>query len=261
MNKQIHFLFSFIFLSMLSITASSLTFASDKEKEKRWAEQISDALLDGDAIHLNDGTANFLAIDTRADDPKDVGVIVIHGIGIHPDWPTIVQPLRVQLAADGWNTLSLQMPILNNDASAEDYKPLMKEVPARIDAGIRYMYKHGAKKIVLIAHSLGAEMTNYYLAHKKVYQEAQTETPIIGYIGIGMNTGNEDFLKKITIPVFDLYGEKDLPGVLSSVSSRAKAASHNKNYSQKKIAGANHFFEDQDDDLVKAVEAALVNFK
>ena len=252
-----------IFISLLALFAlsfSTICSATDREKEKRWASQIADSLLDGEAVYLNDGQADFLAIDTRADDPKDIGVIVIHGIGIHPDWETIVQPLRVQLAADGWNTLSLQMPILGNDAIGKDYEPLMKEVPARIDAGIRQLVKAGSTKVVLVAHSMGSRMANYYLTHKKVYQEAQTETPIIGYVGIGMNVGNEDYLGKIKIPVLDLYGEKDLPGVLASAPQRAKAAKQNKNYSQQKVIGASHFFEDKDDELVEAVKKALKGF-
>jgi len=259
MNIFTHPAIATTILSTLLMTMTLVTHASDLEKEKRWAEDISDSLLDGEAIELNDGTSNFLAIDTRADEPKNVGVIVIHGIGIHPDWPTVIQPLRVQLASQGWNTLSLQMPILSNDAKPEEYEPLMKEVPARIDAGIRYMFKQGAKKIVIIAHSMGAKMTSYYLAHKKIYREAQTETPIIGYIGIGMDRGNEEYIKQIKLPVLDLYGEKDLAQVLSSADSRAKAGASNKQYSQKKVAGANHFFEDQDDDLVKVATEFLQN--
>ncbi len=247
-----------LFLALL--LSNTTVFASDLQKEKRWAEQISDSLLDGEAVELNDGSNDFLAIDTRADDPKDVAVIVIHGIGIHPDWETVVQPLRVQLAANGWNTLSLQMPVLANDAEGKDYEPLMKEVPARIDSGIRHLAKEGAKRIVIVAHSMGARMANYYLAHKKVYKEAQTETPIIAYVGIGMNTNNERFIEKIKIPMLDLYGEKDLEGVLKSIDSRKKAGSHNKGYQQQQVAGANHFFEGQDDDLVSAVMTALKTF-
>jgi len=248
-------------LITLALTTSNACFASDLEKEKRWAEQISDSLLDGDATYLNDGKTEFLAIDTRADEPKDTGIIIIHGIGIHPDWETVIQPLRVQLASNGWNTLSLQMPILGNDATGKDYDPLMKEVPPRIDAGIRQMAQNGSKKVIIVAHSMGARMANYYLSNKKVFQEAQTETPIVAYIGIGMNKGNTDYLKKISIPVLDLYGEKDLPGVLASAPLRKKAAENNKSYKQQMVAGASHFFEGKDDDLVKAVTDALVGFK
>lgn len=242
-------------LSLVVITTPAI--ASDLAKEKRWAEQVTDSLLDGEAIMLNDGSNDFLAIDTRAEEAKDTGIIVIHGIGIHPDWETVIRPLRVQLAESGWNTLSLQMPILGNEAKSKDYEPLMKEVPARIDAGIRQLAQEGAKRIVIVAHSMGSRMTNYYLAHKKRYYEAQTDTPIVAYIAIGMNAGNTKYLRKIKMPVIDIFGEKDLPGVIESAPKRAFAAGHNKKYSQVKIKGANHFFEGQDDDLVEAVKAAI----
>jgi len=252
---------SFI-ISLLSliVLVSNTSFASDLDKEKRWADQIIDSLLDGDAIYLNDGKSNFLAIETLADNPKDTGIIIIHGIGIHPDWETVIQPLRVQLAANGWNTLSLQMPILGNDATGKDYEPLMKEVPPRIDAGIRQLAKTGAKKVIIVAHSLGARMTNFYLARKKVYQDAQSQTPIVAYVSIGMNTSNSNDFEKIKIPVFDLLGSDDLPGVLASAPKRAKTSKDNKNYRQRIIAGASHFFEDKDDELVKAVSDAINSF-
>lgn len=236
---------------------SQFALATDKAKEKRWADQISDSLVDGEAITLSDGKIDFLAIDTRAEEPSDIGVIVIHGIGAHPDWAEVVQPLRVELAAIGWNTLSLQMPILDNDAKGRDYIPLMKEVPARIDAGIRQMASEGAKRIVIVAHSMGSQMANYYLANKKLYKEAQTQTPIVSYVGIGMNTGNTKYLKKIKLPVLDLYGKKDLEGVLDSAPMRASASAHNKKYKQKVVKGADHFFVDKEEELLNAVVEVL----
>jgi len=53
-----------LFLALL--LSNTAVFASDLEKEKRWAEQISDSLLDGEAIELNDGTSDFLALYARA---------------------------------------------------------------------------------------------------------------------------------------------------------------------------------------------------
>jgi dienelactone hydrolase len=252
-----------ILLFLIVTFTHTVALATDKEKEKRWADQISDSLVDGEAIKLSDGKNDFLAIDTRAETqevPNNTGVIILHGIGIHPDWETVIQPLRVQLAEQGWNTLSLQMPVLDNDAKARDYQPLMKEVPARIDAGIRQMAKEGAKKVIIIAHSMGAQMANYYLAHKKTYREAQTDTPIVAYISIGMGAGNTKFLKKIKLPMLDLYGTDDLPAVKDSAPMRATASSHNKNYKQKVVKGANHFFEGKDDKLVEVVKEALLSF-
>ena len=254
-----HFV-TFFLLCLYSLFSFQVANASDLEKEKRWAEQISDSLLDGEAIQLNNGIHDFLAIETQAEDAKDLGVIVLHGIGIHPDWPAVIQPLRVELAEAGWNTLSLQLPILKNEADGKDYEPLMSQVPARIDAGIRHLAKQGNKKIAIVAHSMGARMASYYLSKKKIYQEAQTETPIVAYISIGMGTDEKNYLGKVTIPVFDILGENDLPDVLASAPKRAISSSENKAYKQIEIARANHFFDDQDEALLKVVSDSLSGF-
>jgi len=136
----------------------------------------------------------------------------------------------------------------------------MKEVPSRIDAGIRYLTNNGAKKIAIIAHSMGARMASYYLSHKKVYQEAQTETPIAGYISIGMGIDDKNYLGNVNIPVVDIYGENDLPDVVKSAPARKKASSGNKHFKQLVVPSANHFFEDQDEILIEVVAKALQTF-
>lgn len=67
--------------------------ASDTAKEARRAEQIVDSLLDGDAVWLGDGTGHeFLGIYTEAELNTGRAVILVHGIGVHPDWPDIIYP-------------------------------------------------------------------------------------------------------------------------------------------------------------------------
>ena len=61
-------------------------------------------------------------------------------------------------------------------------------------------------------------------------------------------------LKKIQVPVLDLYGKEDLDNIIASADDRAAAAkeSGNKKYTQTVIAG-NHFFDGHEDSLVKTV--------
>ena len=243
-------------ISILFAVLLSLAFnvsASDLAKEKRWADQVVDAILDGDAVWLNDGKSDFLGIYTEAEEDKGRAVIVMHGTGIHPDWAQVVQPLRVGLTEHDWNTLSIQMPILHNEAEYHEYVPLYPEVPARIEAAIAFLKENGAKEIMLLGHSQGAAMTAYYLARNK--------TEAKGFVSIGMGpfdgkdvTNTNKALEKITLPVFDLYGDEDLEEILANVDARAAAArkAGNKNYTQKKISG-NHFFDGQEDALVETV--------
>ena len=97
-----------------------------------------------------------------------LGAVVIHGTGVHPNWADVIQPLRVGLTEQGWHTLSIQMPVLANEASHDDYTAVFPEAPARIDAAVRYLKKEmGVKRVVLIAHSLGSSMTAYHLSRHR----------------------------------------------------------------------------------------------
>jgi len=248
-KKMLRFLIPAVLLFFIP-----LLIASDLEKEKRWAEQIEEGLLDGEIVMLNTGGSEFLSIFTPSEKNKETAVILLHGMGVHPDWPQVINPLRVSLPEKGWSTLSLQLPILPNEAEPKEYQPLLKEVPDRIDAGIQFLQKNGVKKIFIVAHSLGTEMASYYLTQK-------TPSSLIkGYIGIGMSAGNSRYLSEIDLPVLDLYGENDLEGILASANARTKAAVKNKNFSQQKVSDADHFFNDQENQLVKVVTDWLNNY-
>ena len=227
--------------------------ASDLAKEKRWADQIVDAIIDGDAVWLNDGESDFLGIFTEAEEDKGRAVIVMHGTGIHPDWAQVVQPLRVGLTEHNWGSLSIQLPILPNEAEYPEYAPLYDEVGPRIDAAIKYLKNSGAGSIVLIGHSQGSAMAAYYLSTSK--------QDVNGFVAIGMGAFADDArmdsikaLEKIKLPVLDLYGSDDLENIMASAGSRAAAAKKagNKDYTQTKITG-NHFFDGEEDALVETV--------
>lgn len=235
-------------------------YASDLEKEKRWADQVVDAIIDGEAVWLSDGKNDFLGIYTEAEEDQARAVIVMHGTGIHPDWQQVIQPLRVALTEHHWSTLSIQMPVLPNEAEYPEYAPLYDEVAPRINAAIQHLQNNGAKNIVLIGHSQGASMTAYYLSTSK--------TAANGFVAIGMGAFGKDprmdsirALKKIQLPILDLYGTEDLENVLASVEQRAAAAKKagNNNYTQMQITG-NHFFDEQEDVLVETIAKWLESF-
>jgi len=240
-------------LLLVTVVNSISVNASDLAKEKRWAEQVVDSIMDGDAVWLNDGKSEYLGIYTQAEENKKRAVIIMHGTGIHPDWQQVVQPLRVSLTEYNWNTLSIQMPILANEAEYEEYAPLYDEVAPRIDAAIDFLKKKGITEIVLIGHSQGSSMTAYYLSIAK--------KDIKGFVAIGMAALAKDVrmnsiksLEKISVPVLDLYGSEDLENIINSASQRVMAAKKAKNtkYIQRQIKG-NHFFDGEEDALVGIV--------
>ena len=238
---------------MICILNSSSLFASDVDKEKRWADQIVDSLMDGDAVYLMAGGHEFLSIHTEAEDGNgELAAIVIHGIGVHPNWQTVVYPLRTRLPSEGWQTLSIQMPILPNEAEDSEYLPLFPDVTPRIEAAIAYLKENGAKKIVILTHSLGARMAAYSLANKSQF--------VAGFAAIGMpgksGKGNDNSIAhigKIGVPMLDLYGSEDLPVVVKTAGDRKKAGTSNSNYQQVEVNGADHFFDGEEDLLMEQI--------
>ena len=250
-------------LLILGFCASfSVSHASDTAKEKRWADQIVDSIMIGDAEWLKVGKNKILAIYTENTSEKAIGgAIILHGSGVHPNWDQIVRPLRSQLPDHGWSTLSLQLPVLSNEAEYKDYIPLFKEVAPRIKAGVAFLKSKGIKNIVIVAHSLGSSMAAYYMANKP-------DSSIRAFVAVGVSgnmhkkdkVGYLTSLKTIKVPVLDIFGGNDLAPVLESKKAKANAArkAGNKNYTQIEIPGANHFFDNYDEVLIKRVRGWLM---
>ncbi len=235
---------------------------SNLEREKNWAEQIGDFLVAGEAIRLEASGVKFLALYTKpgeAHKSTTRGVILLHGRGVHPAWG-FIDTLRVDLAEAGWHTLSLQLPILDQDVKFAEYGKTFPEAFRRIDAGVRYLQQKGVKQIVLVGHSSGAITAVAYAAE-------HPRAPLAGIAAIGLTTepaGNRymqaaPLLEKLKLPILDLFGSEDLPVVLDTASARAAAAKKagNRTYTQARMKGANHFFTDRYDSLRKRLNEWL----
>lgn len=228
----------------------------DYEREQRMAGEITDMILDGDVMELNDGAQDFMAIYTETEtSPARGTVIIAHGRGFHPDWADVVNPLRVGLTASGWNTLSLQMPVLEKEAKYYDYVPLFSNASKRIQAGIDYLKSVSAAPIVLVGHSCGAHMAMQWVRE-------HNDADIKAYVGLGMGATDykqpmrEPFpLASMKVPVLDLYGADEFPAVIKMAPERLAMMQQAGNAQSKQatVMGANHYFNDKGEELTAAV--------
>ncbi len=230
----------------------------DYAREKRLDNEIRDAIFDGEVVDLNDGTEDFMAIQTDADDAKGAAII-LHGRGFHPDWADAINPLRVGLAEQGWTTLSIQMPVLEKQAKYYDYVPLFPNANLRITAALEHLKEQDISTVVLIAHSCGGHMAMDWV-------RKNGEEGIAAFVGLGMGaTDYKQFmagpfpLDKLTVPVFDVYGEKEYPAVIKMAPERLKLmqAGGNAKSEQAVLPGADHYFKEKGDELTELVSAWL----
>lgn len=222
--------------------------AADYAREKRWAEEIVPATLVGDPVYLELKSGHrFLAIYTPGPRAK-AGVIVVHGLGVHPDWG-LINALRSGLAERGYTTLSAQMPVLAADARGEQYPPLFPEAAERLRTAAAFLRGKGYRKVAIVSHSMGARMADFFLARSPGAQ-------VDAWVAIGLSG---EFLEpgRLSLPVLDLYGENDLPAVRSNAEQRAHALRRLRGSAQIEIAGADHFFTGREAELVRQVRQFL----
>lgn len=168
-----------------------------------------------------------------------IGVILAHGQGQGPD-SKVVDPLRKALHKElGIHTLSLKMPTIQGKYSPDkfkEYEAYFPEAYKTIKAGIDFLRNEkGVERIYLMGYSMGGRMTTAYLAENP-------ESGVVGYIGVGLLAGGEVplnsnlNLKKINIPVLDIYAENDKDAKFAEVRSNFVSD----RFKQVPIPGAKH---------------------
>ncbi len=91
-----------LWVSLLLLLPAANLPASDFDKEQRWSDQIVDSILDGEPVWLMADGHQFLSIFTPADnDSRENGLIVMHGIGVHPNWDQVIRPLPLSVQSGG----------------------------------------------------------------------------------------------------------------------------------------------------------------
>lgn len=242
---------------LLLFASFSAFAASDYAREQRWADEITPAIVVGDPLYLTQKNGHkFLGIYTEAANAK-MGVVVVHGIGIHPDWG-MIGTLRQRLPDYGYATLSIQMPVLAADATPEAYAVTFPEAVERLQLAVGYLKVKGYQRIAIVSHSMGSRMAYAYMK--------PNSAEITAWAALGMTApprGHDPALiySGIETPVLDLYGSKDLPQVLARAALRRASLAGNTASKQIVIAGSDHFYAGHEDEMVKAVRDFLDSVK
>lgn len=238
-------------------------------------------LGDGEAITLQVEGDEVLALFRQQTRGQALGgVLLLHDLSGHPDWPAVIRPLRRQLPAAGWHTLALQLP---HAASAQYTTARLDAMRPRIAAALAELERRGILNLVLVGYGEGALAAIDYLS-------ANLVPAVQGVVVISLNGSQNaeprldgaSALAQLTLPILDIYGEHDTRAVVESAKrrydlARRKMANDGRqppayadiasrytpklgralNYRQLVIAGANRHFIAQDDLLVKRLRGWL----
>jgi len=217
--------------------------AADYAREERWAQEVVPAIVVGEAIYLaTPARPKVLAIFTEPRGEAKGAVVVVHGLGVHPDFG-LIGDLRTMLADAGFATLAVQMPVLDAAATRDDYRATLPEAGGRIAAAILYLRAKGFAKVAIVSHSLGAAMVNAYLARPEAL-------PIAAWTPVGMFG---DFAVSAKEPVLDVIAGHDLPEVLAAAPLRVRNLPKDRCSKQLTIADTDHYFDHRQKELSAAI--------
>ncbi len=229
---------------LLAIGAGASAQQPDYEREARWAAEVAPSLVVGDALYLDIDDKKILSILALGDRNKPA-IVLIHGVGVHPDFGLIGQ-LRTRLNEAGYTTLSVQMPVLAKQVSnAAEYFKIFNFASPRIEVAGQYLKNQGYSKIILLSHSMGSWMSNVYL-------ENSPQTPYAAWICLSI-TGKIGSTGIHSIPILDIQAQNDLAPVLNGRWLRKAKLWGHPGSKQLEIEQADHHYTGQEAVLTKQI--------
>jgi predicted esterase len=240
------------FLTILFLFASNLLADSfpNYSRENNINEQITSFVFDSDIIEIDSQLENKFNLVSHINS-SDTSILLLHGRGLHPTEPNVINPLRTHLLDKNYNVYSLQLPVLSKGKTYNDYFKIFSYSDSRIQSSIDYI---SADKIFIIAHSCGAHMLLSFMKNNS----PNNITGII-LIGAGAVDKNQFILDDIDLShykgsLLNIYGEHDHNSVKSFADS---LKSEYPVFESLEIQDADHNYLNEPDILIELVNQWL----
>ncbi|MBI2993906.1 MAG: DUF3530 family protein [Gammaproteobacteria bacterium] len=213
-----------------------------------------------EVLRLRAGAREFTALfkpATTANQGR--AVLILHGMSGHADWPDVVAPLRNSLPAQGWATLSIQLPVLPPSAPWADYDTTLRRVPARIDSALACLSRLRYGKLAVIGYGYGAMAAAQFLAARGKGFSAFVGISMLAPPFLMPRPDLLDSLRHISVPVLDIYGSRDHADILREVDDRRRAGTQDRtrSYEQFAIEGADHDYAGYEPMLISRIAGWL----
>ncbi len=134
------------------------------EYEALIASDLARQIPADELLYLGEGEQRFLSLHEKSLLPQVHGAaLLLHDLGANVNDANIIRPLRKSLPEFGWETLSIQLPIVKLDDQKQIYLELIAPIKTRITQGLAHLNLSSPQRVIIIAHGLGAAAAVSYL--------------------------------------------------------------------------------------------------
>jgi hypothetical protein len=205
MNLYLKISYSLILVFFI-LTDINAEIIPSKIREENINNQIIEYIFDADVIKISSSIENNFNLIANQNNESKYSILLLHGRGLYPTEPNVIDPLRISFFEKGIDTYSLQLPVLDKGKSYNEYKQIFKYSDARITSAINFIEP---KKLIIVAHSCGAHMLISWAKKNNIKN-------LSGFILIGAGAVDKDQkmvdsldYNIIDIPILNIYGEYD----------------------------------------------------
>lgn len=240
-------------LLLISLLSTSAAGAANPAREQVVASELIERIDQQGVVWLRSNGTDFLALSAKAPAAEERGgVILLHDIGDHPDWPEIISPLRNGLPEKGWSTLSIQLPLRSRDVeiNARNQQKIIDQTQARIAAAVEYFTHTGIYNIAFIGHGLGATAISRFLSndlplHHAVYIKAFIAIRFRAHEQLPTAYLPQALLQSsVPLPIFELLGTRESSTIQQQAEQRKTVATQTQHphFRQTMLSSANNNF-------------------
>ncbi len=225
--------------------------------EEELAREVAAKVRDGVIEWMTVGSDRFPVIVREAARENAVGVVlIVPEPGAHADWPDVVRPLRLGLPAQGWQTVSLQMPRAGSDGDYVD----PARAGARLGFALERLLAGDVTRIVVLAQGRAYRMVVTHLAETLAKPPQRVQGLVLVSPDPGpLAPGAPDPLVDTAMPLLELAGSEDRPVVQGLLREHARRAARGQLSARRAVVidGAGGDYRAQSELLVRRVRGWL----
>jgi hypothetical protein len=247
---------AFLALSLVACSASAANLPAEQRLESEFARGDKPQ---GEVIELQAGGEGFAAIhQPHAQTERRGAILLLHDRSSNADSIEVIRPLRLGLAAAGWDTLSVQLPVAYPGESRSVWLDRASAIEARLKAGLDWLTARAMQPRAVIAVGDSGPLLVQY-ASAEPPDRVRALVLISTRIEADDAVGNLATLGKLQQPLLDVFAERDTAAVRENAAARRQAATAGRipAYRQITVPGALPGYAGLDDSLVASVRAWL----